>query len=85
MREKGEQVAADFAIAFAKTPAVADGGSQSHDLVEFAIEPLLIGATVLSARLVPATGQHNRPQQQRLHAGREIPSPASMANVQSRN
>jgi hypothetical protein len=71
MREKGEQVAADFAIAFAKTLAVLIGGSQSHDRVQFAIQPLPIGATRARGQAGPATGQHNRLQQQRLRAGRE--------------
>src|SRR5271157_6560173 len=45
MWKKCEQVAADFAIALSQPLAVLIGGSQRHDLVEFAIKPLLIGAT----------------------------------------
>lgn len=85
MREKGEQVAADFAIAFTKTPSVLIDGSQSHDLVEFAIEPLLIGPTRLSARLVRRRANITARSSSAFMRGAKMASPASMANVQSRN
>jgi hypothetical protein len=68
MIEKGEEVIADFGIAFSQALAMPVLRDESHEGIEVAFEPSSIFAAGAGGQIVPPTGEHDSAQQQRLHA-----------------
>ena len=64
-------MASHFAVTFPQATAVAVGRCQHHDRVQLAIQPALIAAPRAVGQIVAPPRQHDRPQQQRLHARSE--------------
>ena len=68
MVEEGEQVAAQLAVALSQSLAMPVGGGKPHDGIELAFQALAVTAPGALGQTVSSPGQHEGPQQQRLHA-----------------
>ena len=74
MNEEGEEVAANFAIAFSRPPAVAPAVAiagrecQTHDGIEVVVEAAEILASGAFSEFMAPTRMFEGAQQQRLHA-----------------